>query len=103
MDLRNKTTSKFRTDFRSPLGVPNSQVSLHVWDQLEMWVLHTDGGQQTPNAGHLTKSIPVTMTPSSKTLQKWHNYLKTVNFQNTVKRLKTYWIGINPFNEFYEN
>ncbi len=28
MDLRNKTTSEFRTVFHSPLGVPNSQVSL---------------------------------------------------------------------------
>ncbi len=29
MDLRNKTTSEFRTVFHSPLGVPNSQVSLY--------------------------------------------------------------------------
>ncbi len=28
MDLRNKTTSEFRTDFHSPLGVPNSQRQL---------------------------------------------------------------------------
>ncbi len=28
MDLRNKTTSEFRTVFHSPLGVPNSQVPL---------------------------------------------------------------------------
>ncbi len=28
IDLRNKTTSEFRTVFHSPLGVPNSQVSL---------------------------------------------------------------------------
>ncbi len=28
MDLRNKTTSEFRTVFDSPLGVPNSQVIL---------------------------------------------------------------------------
>ncbi len=27
-DLRNKTTSEFRTVFHSPLGDPNSQVSL---------------------------------------------------------------------------
>ncbi len=30
MDLRNKTTSEFRTVFLSPLGVPNSQVSLYL-------------------------------------------------------------------------
>ncbi len=29
MDLRNKTTSEFRTVFDSPLGVPKSQVSLY--------------------------------------------------------------------------
>ena len=29
MDLRNKTTSEFRKDFHSPLGVPNSQLSLY--------------------------------------------------------------------------
>ena len=29
MDLRNKTTSEFRTVFHSPLGVPNFQVSLY--------------------------------------------------------------------------
>ncbi len=29
MDLGNKTTSEFRTVFDSPLGVPNSQVSLY--------------------------------------------------------------------------
>ncbi len=30
MDLRNKTTSEFRTVFGSPLGVPNSQVPLYI-------------------------------------------------------------------------
>ena len=30
MDLRNKTTSEFRRVFHSPLGVPNSQVSLYI-------------------------------------------------------------------------
>ncbi len=30
IDLRNKTTSEFRTVFHSPLGVPNSQVPLYV-------------------------------------------------------------------------
>ena len=30
MDLRNKTTSEFRTLFPSPLDVPNSQVSLYL-------------------------------------------------------------------------
>ncbi len=30
MDLRNKTTSEFRTVFGSPLGVPNSQVALYI-------------------------------------------------------------------------
>ncbi len=30
MDLRNKTTPEFRTVFLSPLGVPNSQVSLYI-------------------------------------------------------------------------
>ncbi len=30
MDLRNKTTSEFRTVFDSPLGVPNSQVPLYM-------------------------------------------------------------------------
>ncbi len=30
MELRNKTTSEFRTVFRSPLGVPNSQVPLYL-------------------------------------------------------------------------
>ncbi len=30
MDLRNKTTSEFRAVFDSPLGIPNSQVSLYV-------------------------------------------------------------------------
>ena len=29
MDLRNKTTSEFRTVLDSPLGVPNSQVPLY--------------------------------------------------------------------------
>ena len=29
MDLRNKNTSEFSTIFDSPLGVPNSQVSLY--------------------------------------------------------------------------
>ncbi len=31
MDLRNKTISEFRTVFRSPWGVPNSQVSLYKY------------------------------------------------------------------------
>ena len=31
MDLRNKTTSEFRTVFGSPLGVPNSQVPLYIY------------------------------------------------------------------------
>ncbi len=42
MDLRNKTTSEFRTVFGSPLGVPNSQVPLYisspallVWDCMQ--------------------------------------------------------------------
>ncbi len=30
MDLRNKTTSEFRTGFHSALGVPISQVSLYI-------------------------------------------------------------------------
>ncbi len=30
MNLRNKTTSEFRTVFYSPLGVPNSQVPLDI-------------------------------------------------------------------------
>ncbi len=30
MNLRNKSTSEFRTDFHSPLGVPNSQVALYI-------------------------------------------------------------------------
>ncbi len=30
MDLGNKTTSEFRTVFHSPVGVPNSQVSLYM-------------------------------------------------------------------------
>ena len=30
IDLRNKATSEFRTVFHSPLGVPNSQVSLYI-------------------------------------------------------------------------
>ncbi len=30
MELANKTTSEFRTFFHSPLGVPNSQVSLYI-------------------------------------------------------------------------
>ena len=33
MDLGNKTTSEFRTDFDSPLGVPNSEVSLYNFIQ----------------------------------------------------------------------
>ncbi len=35
MDLRNKTTSEFRTVFHSPLGVPNSQVSLYIVNELD--------------------------------------------------------------------
>ncbi len=31
MDLRNETTSDFRTVFHSPLGVPNSHVSLYSY------------------------------------------------------------------------
>ncbi len=31
IDIRNKTTSEFRTVFHSPLGVPNSQVPLYVY------------------------------------------------------------------------
>ncbi len=31
MNLRNKTTLEFRTVFDSPLGVPNSQVSLYMY------------------------------------------------------------------------
>ncbi len=30
IDLRNKTTSEFRTVFHSPLGVPNSKVPLYI-------------------------------------------------------------------------
>ncbi len=30
MDLRNKTTSEFRTVIHIPVGVPNSQVSLYL-------------------------------------------------------------------------
>ncbi len=30
INLRNKTTSEFRTVFDSPLGVPNSQVPLYL-------------------------------------------------------------------------
>ncbi len=30
MDLRNKTTSEFRTVFHSPLGVSNSQIPLYI-------------------------------------------------------------------------
>ena len=36
MDMRNKTTSEFRTSFDSPLGVPNSQVPLYFYFQY--WV-----------------------------------------------------------------
>ena len=50
MDLRNKTTSEFRTDFHSPLGVPISQVPLYnatnarvvYWPQSFMF---TQGGE----------------------------------------------------------
>ncbi len=35
MDPRNKTTSEFRTVFRSPLGVPNSQIPLY-WKYLRL-------------------------------------------------------------------
>ena len=31
MDLRNKTTSQFRTVFDSPLGAPNSQFPLYMY------------------------------------------------------------------------
>ncbi len=37
MDLRNKTTSEFRTDLHSPLSVPNSQVSLYIVTFLRMF------------------------------------------------------------------
>ena len=39
MDLRNKTTSEFRTVFDSPLGVPNSQVPLYI-ELVTVQVLH---------------------------------------------------------------
>ncbi len=48
-DLRNKTTSAFRTVFHSPLGVPDSQVPLYM-----------DGGRayqsNRDSIGLLTKS-----------------------------------------------
>ncbi len=34
MDLRNKTTSEFRTVFHSPLGVPSSQVPLYLYNDV---------------------------------------------------------------------
>ncbi len=46
-NLRNKTTSEFRTVFHSPVGVPNSQVSLYL---------------KTPHKHHIRTSY--WMTPS---------------------------------------
>ncbi len=47
MDLRNKTTSEFRTVFHSPLDVPNSQVPLYMsllrFDSLALYL----GGERT--------------------------------------------------------
>ncbi len=40
MDLRNKTTSEFRTVFHSPLGVPNSQVPPYTDQPSRCPVLH---------------------------------------------------------------
>ncbi len=37
MDLRNKTTSEFRTVFHSPFGVPNSEVPLYI--DVLFWIL----------------------------------------------------------------
>ncbi len=36
MDLRNKTTSEFRIVSDSPLGVPNSRVSLYIITSVSM-------------------------------------------------------------------
>ncbi len=41
MDLRNKTTSEFRTVLDSPFGVPNSQVSLYI--VIGNGILHVHG------------------------------------------------------------
>ena len=39
MDLRNGTTSELNTVFRSPLGVPNSQVSLYFEGGRQLGIL----------------------------------------------------------------
>ena len=48
MDLRNKTTSEFRTVFHSPLGVPNSQVPLYMYTIDYNW-----------SAGYIEKNLPL--------------------------------------------
>ncbi len=45
MDLRNKTTSEFRAVFLSPLGVPNSQVSLHKYISAALHEIDFDNTQ----------------------------------------------------------
>ncbi len=41
MDLRNKTTSEFRTVFDSPVGVPNSRVPLYIYALIALIFIFT--------------------------------------------------------------
>ncbi len=74
MDLRNNTTSEFRTVFDSPLGVPNSEVSLYIF--LSQTILFT----------RLLGSIPfsaVTVSHSFRTTRRAF-YVQLLIIENCV-------------------
>ncbi len=63
-DLRNKTTSEFRTVLDSPLGVPNSQAPLYMYKAMFVPVL--DDEDESITAGSI---VTVTVTLHRQNMQ----------------------------------
>ena len=65
MNLRNRTTSELRTVFRSPLGVPNSQVPLYIHE-----VDHENDAKQFILAVLMGVSSQLELLPTLSNLRK---------------------------------
>ncbi len=65
VDLRNKATSEFRTLFHSPLGIPNSQVSLYSpqWSAVRIPMCQLEVGSRRRITIMLLSAVTVVANP----------------------------------------
>ncbi len=113
MDLRNKTTSEFRTVFHSPVVVPNSQVTLYLYlkisrSHIEIRCRHNDLGMmmlRSSSRDVSTVNLDISEWWSCDlelmTSRSWNNYL------DTLSRLLVFYFDISRCHQeekyYFEN